>query len=82
MAEAFWARGLLQPNSTNYLVLRDTESSRPYESPNPPVATRRLRQRIGVGCQSMATSHAAVRDGVSCGIVSCDWSGEAHVWTL
>ena len=29
--------------------------------------TRRLRQQIGVDCQSMPTSHAAVRHGVSCG---------------
>lgn len=29
--------------------------------------TRRLRQRIGVDCQSMPTSHAAVRHGVSWG---------------
>jgi transposase len=29
--------------------------------------TRRLRQQIGVGCQSMPTSHAAVRHGVSWG---------------
>lgn len=28
---------------------------------------RRLRQQIGVDCQSMPTSHAAVRHGVSCG---------------
>jgi transposase len=27
--------------------------------------TRRLRQQIGVDCQSMPTSHAAVRHGVS-----------------
>src|SRR4029453_8879159 len=27
--------------------------------------TRRLRQQIGIGCQSMPTSHAAVRHGVS-----------------
>ena len=30
-------------------------------------ATRRLRQQIGVDCQSMPTSHAAVRHGVSWG---------------
>ena len=29
--------------------------------------TRRLRQQIGVDCQSMPTSHAAVRHGVSWG---------------
>lgn len=29
--------------------------------------TRRLRQQIGVDCQSMPTSHAAVRHGVSLG---------------
>ena len=29
--------------------------------------TRRLRQQIGVDCQSMPTSHAAVRHGVSSG---------------
>jgi transposase len=29
--------------------------------------TRRLRQQIGVDCQSMPTSHAAVRTGVSWG---------------
>ena len=28
-------------------------------------ATRRLRQQIGLDCQSMPTSHAAVRHGVS-----------------
>jgi len=29
--------------------------------------TRRLRQQIGVDCQSMPTSHAAMRHGVSWG---------------
>jgi len=29
--------------------------------------TRRLRRQIGVDCQPMPTSHAAVRNGVSCG---------------
>ena len=29
--------------------------------------TRRLRQQVGVDCQSMPTSHAAVRHGVSWG---------------
>jgi transposase len=32
-----------------------------------PRVTRRLRQQIGVDCQSMPTSHAAVRHGVSWG---------------
>jgi len=36
-------------------------------SPTPKRVTRRLRQQIGVDCQSMPTSHAAVRHGVTWG---------------